>query len=173
MVVDLAIGVGGVLTYATQRSEAEYMSVTFSMRALHIALDTVVLYGALGETKFVFGSGQGSSATRGSHSSGFCLWSAGQHHVQGSGGGGGGGDCGGGPAKNDGGRSRVGGGAGATKNAGTVAGDCERGNFVPPTARAPSASTGGPKRWPAAGRSAAAVQHGTSHSTPQYNSRVL
>lgn len=49
--VDLAIGVGGVL-YLVGGKDPMYIAVTWTMRHIHIALDTLVLYSALGEARF-------------------------------------------------------------------------------------------------------------------------
>lgn len=149
MVVDLAIGVGGVLTHVSQRSAAEYISVTFSMRALHIALDTLVLYGALGETKFVIGTGLGSSTGHGGQSggSGSSLRTANRRQGEGS---------------------RSSGNGGPTKHDGVVGSDCERGHRVPPAVRAPSTSSGSSKLWLVM-ESTPSIHHSSnSLSTPVY-----
>lgn len=146
MVVDLAIGSGGIFTYVSQTSAEEYVSVTFSMRNLHIALDTIVLYGALGETKFVIASSssgvRSSTRRQGDQVGGSSLRSA--NPRQGS-------------------RSR-GGSGGPSKNSGS---DCERGHrIVPPTVRAPSKGSGNSKLWPPVPASKPAIHHSSSRSTP-------
>lgn len=46
-VVDLAIGIGGLVYVLDARYKARLIMVTWTMRHVHIALDTLVLYSAL------------------------------------------------------------------------------------------------------------------------------
>lgn len=50
IIVDLAIGIGGVVYVLHERYKVVLIAVTWTMRHVHIALDTLVLYGALGVT---------------------------------------------------------------------------------------------------------------------------
>ena len=50
IVVDLAIGIGGVVYVLDSRYKATLIVVTWTMRHVHIALDTLVLYSALSIT---------------------------------------------------------------------------------------------------------------------------
>ncbi|CAN0348466.1 unnamed protein product [Laminaria digitata] len=50
IVVDLAIGIGGIVYVLDQRYKATLIMVTWTMRHVHIALDTLVLYSALSIT---------------------------------------------------------------------------------------------------------------------------
>lgn len=47
IVVNLAVGVGGLL-FIAWKDDPMFISVSWAMRHVHIALDTLVLYGALG-----------------------------------------------------------------------------------------------------------------------------
>lgn len=58
IVVDLAIGVGGIL-YLLTDEQARIIATTWTMRHVHIALDTLVLYSALGASRFELESSQG------------------------------------------------------------------------------------------------------------------
>lgn len=64
IVANLSVGVGGLLNL-TWKWNTMHMVVGWGMRNVHIALDTLVLYGALGVTSPGGGVGGSTSASRG------------------------------------------------------------------------------------------------------------
>lgn len=75
--VDLAIGVGGVL-YLVGGKDPMYIAVTWTMRHIHIALDTLVLYSALGEARFDMETTQPSVGSSNEQGNGIAN---GHHHI--------------------------------------------------------------------------------------------
>lgn len=61
IVTDLAIGIGGIIYVRNDDKEAMIKAISFSMRNVHIALDTIVLYTALGVTAIELNIGPSSS----------------------------------------------------------------------------------------------------------------